>query len=188
MANEGKTRALPQQAGSPAQASGSDAAGAPSGAEVAAAQAAAGTVVTRHEQNMQTFIQWQVERATTTDEDQYAVMASIISEIMDATDVAEVLQERSALHARDILGVPLILHGFELREGTYEDSQTGYYAALTVSRAGSDATRIVTCGGMKVLAKLMMLDRFGEWPQVIYFTEKKTSNGYGVLDIIKPAL
>lgn len=188
MAAEKTARALPQQAGASNQDDGSRAETGPSRQDIEAAKAAAGTVVTRHEQNMQTFIQWQVDRATTTDEDQYAVMASIISEIMDAKDAAEVLQERSALHAKDILNVPLIMHGFELREGTYEDSQTGYYAAITVSRAGSDATRIVTCGGMKVLAKLMMLDRFGEWPQVIYFTSKNTSNGYSVLDIVKPAV
>lgn len=188
MAKETEAKALPQQAAGQASGSGSEAGAAPAKAELAALAATVGEVQQRALQNMQSFVEWQVERASTTDEDQYALMASIISEIMEATSAEEVLQERSALHARDIVNVPLLMHGFELREGTYEDSQTGYYAAITVSRQGSDTTRIVTCGGMKVLAKLMMLDRFGEWPQIFYFTSKKTSNGYDVLDIVKPQI
>lgn len=188
MAKDTEAKALPQQSSGQASGSGSESSAAPAQAEVVALAATVGEVQARAQQNMQTFIQWQVDRASTTDEDQYALMASIISEIMEATSAAEVMEERSALHARDIVNVPLLMHGFELREGTYEDSQTGYYAAITVSRQGSETTRIVTCGGMKVLAKLMMLDRFGEWPQVFYFTSKKTSNGYDVLDIVKPQI
>lgn len=188
MAKEAPEKALPQQASNPPQGSGSGNGNAPDAQALATLGATVGEVQERAQRNMQTFIEWQVARAETTDEDQYALMASIISEIMEAESASEVLEERSALHARDIVNVPLLMHGFELRQGTYEDSQTGYYAAITVSRQGSDATRIVTCGGMKVLAKLMMLDRFGEWPQLFYFTEKKTSNGYGVLDIVKPQI
>lgn len=186
MAKETEAKALPQQATAQGSADGSSAVATPSKEELAKLGATVGEVQTRTLTNMQTFIDWQIERASTTDEDQYALMASIISEIMESANAEEVLQEKSALHARDITMVPLLMHGFELREGTYEDSQTGYYAAITVSRAGSDSTRVVTCGGMKVLAKLMMLDRFGEWPQLFYFTEKRTSNGYGVLDIVRP--
>lgn len=188
MADKTQAKALPQQAGASDSDGGSSQGGAPTAQELATLGATVGEVQARAQRNMQTFIEWQVSRAETTDEDQFALMASIISEIMEAESAAEVLEERSALHARDIVNVPLLMHGFELRQGTYEDSQTGYYAAITVSRQGSDTTRIVTCGGMKVLAKLMMLDRFGEWPQLFYFTEKKTSNGYGVLDIVKPQI
>jgi len=98
------------------------------------------------------------------------------------------LAERSAIHARDAIGIPLLVHGFSLRAGDYEDSTINHYAALECSREGSDETRIITCGGMKVLAKLMMLERFGEWPQIIVFTSKQTSKGYGVLDIVKPVV
>lgn len=188
MAN-GQRSGTAAQSGEPQQQSdGSSSESTPTAQELMQAKAQMGEVVTRNEQIMQTFIQWQVERASTTDEDQFAIMASIVAEIMDADSVEEVLREREALHARDIVNTPLILHGFELREGTYEDSQTGYYAAMTVSRPGADVTRIVTCGGMKVLAKLMKLDQFGEWPQIFYFTEKKTNKGYGVLDIVRPPL
>lgn len=160
----------------------------PSQGEVEEAKSVAGEIVSRNDAVMETFITWCQFRATKTDEDMYAVQAQIISEILQAESAEAVLTERSALHARDILDKPLLLHGFEIHEGTYEDSQVGYYAAMTVSRPGSDETRIVTCGATKILAKLYKLDEFGEWPQVFWFTERKSSKGYGVLDITRPTM
>lgn len=150
--------------------------------------ATAGEVQTRQQQNMQTFVQWLVDSAQTTDEDQYAVMASIISEIMEATSVEEAMSEKSALHARDILNVPLLLHSFEIREGSYEDSQTGHYAAMHCSRLGSDQMRVITCGAMKVLAKLYKLQQLDAFPVAFWFTSKESSKGYGVIDIVTPAV
>lgn len=188
MAQEEKTRNVPQQGDKTRSGGGSSQEVVPTSADMATAAAAAGEIQTRAQQDMQTFIQWMIDRATTTDEDQFALMASIVSEIMNSESIAEAMSEREALHARDIVGVPLIMHGFEIREGEFEDSQTGHYAAMTVSRPGSDTTRVVTCGGTKVLAKLFVLDKFGEWPQPFYFTQKTTSKGYGVLDIIRPQI
>jgi len=188
MAQEEKTRSVPQQSGKSAQGNGSSQEVVPSATEMAAAAAVAGEVQTRATQDMQTFVQWLIDRAETKDEDQFALMASIVSEIMASESIADAMAEKSAMHARDMVNVPLIMHGFEIREGEFEDSMTGHYAAITVSRPGSDVTRVVTCGATKVLAKLFVLDKFGEWPQPFYFTEKKTSKGFGVLDIIQPQL
>lgn len=169
-------------------ATGSGAVAQSSSQEVAKLNAQVGDIQARQEQSMATFMDWIVSKATTNDEDQYAIMASIIDEILQSDSPEEVLRERSALHARDITNTPLLVHGFEIRAGDYEESTINHYAALTVSRQGSAETRVITCGGIKVMAKLMKLDQFGEWPQIIIFTEKKTSNGYGVLDIVKPAI
>ena len=137
---------------------------------------------------MQSFMEWLVAKAQTTDEDQYAVMAAIVAEIREAQNPAEVLAERSALHVRDVLNVPLIVHGFEIREGDFEESDFNFYAAMTCGRAGSEHTRIITCGAMKVLAKLWRLDELGEWPQVFWFTGKQTSKGYTAIDMVSPTV
>lgn len=149
----------------------------------------------RNDAAVRTFMEWVTSKAETTDEDQYNIMASVMGEIMTSGNLAEMMEERATLHARDLIGRPLILFGFEIREGDYEESQIGFYAALTVGRPGSDMTRVVTCGGMKVLVKLMMMENFisqedteETWPQPIVFTEKKTRKGYGVLDIIRPEI
>lgn len=156
--------------------------------EVEQTAAFAGEIATRQAANTAIFLDWMKERANTTDEDQYAVMASIISEIMDSGSAEEVLREKSALHARDILNVPLVLHGFEIREGDFEDSMTGHYAALTMSRRGSEGTRVVTTGAIKVLAKLYKLDQLNEFPYIVCFTEKETKKGYGVIDMVTPQI
>lgn len=167
---------------------GSQAVATPSPAEIAEAQVVAGTIATRNDAIFQTFVTWCDARANKTDEDMFAIQAQIIADIIQGESAEEILTEKSPLHARDILGRPLLLHGFEIHEGSFEDSNLGYYAALTVSRPDSDDTRVVTCGAIKVLAKLYKLDEFGDWPQLFWFTEKKTSRGFGVLDIVRPTV
>jgi hypothetical protein len=151
-------------------------------------RAAAGEIVSQNQQAMQSFVEWLTERATTTDEDQFDVMAAIIADILKADNLADALREQSAASAKDLIGVPLMLHGFEIREGSFEESTIGFYAALTMSRPGVDGTRVVTCGGMKVLARLMKISEFGEWPVLVTFTSRETSKGYTVLDLVSPTI
>lgn len=157
----------------------------PSKEEMQEAAEFATAAKSRNEEAMQTFITWLTERADSTDEDQYAVMASILAEMMQAESPEEVMRERTTMKAESCIGIPLILHGFEIRAGEYEDSLLGFYAAMTVSRPGMDVTRILTCGATKVLMKLYMLDSFNEYPQAFCFTSKKGKKG-DILDIIRP--
>lgn len=151
-------------------------------------QATTGQIVTKQAAIMQEFVDWLVAAADSTDADQYALMASIVAEIRQAENPAEVLRERSALHVRDILNVPLIVHGFEIREGDYEESDLNFYAAITCGREGREDTRIITCGATKVLAKLWRLKDMNEWPQVVWFTGKKTSAGFTAFDMVTPTV
>ena len=151
-------------------------------------QAQTGQIVSKNEAIMQDFVTWLVGKADTTDEDQYALMASIIADIRQSSSPEEVLRERSALHVRDILNTPLVLHGFEIRQGDFEDSELNYYAAMTVGRQGREDTRVVTSGATKVLGKLWVLEEMGVWPQVIWFTGKQTSKGYQSLDMVSPTV
>jgi hypothetical protein len=190
-----KAQAQQDDAQESAPVSGSEETAPPTGEEIAETVRTGNVLAQRNDAAMQTFMTWVTQRADTTDDDQYAIMASVMGEIMTSNNVASLMEERAPLHARDVVGRPLILFGFEIREGQYEDSAIGFYAALTCGRAGSDETRVITCGGMKVLAKLMMLEMFIErddnddtWPQPIVFTEKQTRKGYGVLDIVRPAI
>lgn len=184
-----------ERASNPASESGLPATVAPTAGEVEETRRTSTALQEANTTAMQSFMTWCTARADTTDEDQFDIMASVIGEIMRSENVAQLMEERAPLHARDLIGKPLILHGFEIREGKYEESQIGFYAALTCGRAGTDETRIVTCGGLKVMAKLMMLEHFinrddtdDAWPLVFWFTEKTTGKGYGVLDIARPEI
>lgn len=152
-----------------------------------AVPATVGEIALRNDEIVQDFVTWLTERAETTDEDQFAIMAAVISEIMAADNVADALREMSTLSAKDMVGVPLILHGFEVRQGDFEESSLGFYAAMTVSRPGVEGSRILTCGGMKVMVRLRKLADLGEWPQLVTFTAKTTGKGFTVLDLVRPS-
>lgn len=154
-------------------------------AEVATAVAGAQASMDYNNQAMQTFMDWLVARADSTDEDQFAMMAAIMGEIMAADNVADMMAERSTLSAKDVLNRPFLLHGFDIRAGDHEESLVQHYAAMHVSAPGSERTRVLTCGAMKVLMKLYKLEQFGEWPVLIMFTSKKGKKG-DILDIVQP--
>jgi hypothetical protein len=156
--------------------------------DVAVATQIMGTMVQQNQAIVENFIEWLAFKADTTDEDQYAVMASIIGEIMQSANVAEALAERNAASAKDLINRPLILHGFDIREGSFEESEIPFYAALTMSAPGADGTRLVTCGGMKVLAILRKLEEFGEWPQLVMFTAKETKKGFTALSLVRATI
>ena len=151
--------------------------------ERAAAHNAAATTKAENLEHLQNFMNWLVERADSTDEDQYEVMASIMGEIMRAENPAEALAEKSTIRASEVVGRPFLLHSFEIRAGDYEESMFQHYAVLTISPPGSSATRILTTGASKVLMRLHALDKFDEWPQPIMFTKKAGKKG-DILDIV----
>lgn len=153
--------------------------------ELTEASAAAEQAAISNEQHMQNFIQWMTDRANTTDEDQYAIMASILGDIMEAENPQQAMAEQSALSMRDRVGQVFILHGFEIRGGDYEESLFQHYAVLTVSSPGSAKTRIMTTGATKVLFRLYALDQFGEWPIPFRITGKEGKKGT-ILDIVTP--
>lgn len=151
--------------------------------ERAAAHNAAAMTKQTNDKHMQDFMQWLVDTAASTDEDQYAIMASIMGEIMAAENPAEVMKEKSTVTAADVVGRPFLLHSFEIRAGDYEESLFQHYAAMTISPPGTATTRILTTGAAKVLMKLYALSQFDEWPQPIMFTSKQGKKG-NVLDIV----
>ena len=157
-------------------------------AEAVDLEVATGEIALRNQAVVGNFVEWLTFRANSTDEDQFALMASIIGEIMEADNVADALREKSSISAKEVLGETLILHGFEVREGKFEESDLPFYASLTVGRPGSDKTRNLTCGGMKVLVRLRKLDEIGEWPVAVKFVGKETAKGFTALDMVAPTI
>lgn len=151
--------------------------------DLSRAAGAADATKQANDEAMQTFVQWLAETADQGDEELYEVMASIMSDMLQAENPEQLLKESTVLHAQDILGHPLILHDFDIREGQYEDSLLGFYAALTVSRPGMQQTRIVTCGATKVLMKLYNLRRIGTFPVPFMFKGKPGKKGT-IIDMV----
>lgn len=134
---------------------------------------------------MTQLIDYLAVRAQETDADTYAAMESVMREIFDAPDAASVLTEKMPIHGKEFVNKPFLCMGFTVREGEFEDGSP-FYAVLDVRLNGGKESRVVTCGGWKVLAKLAKLDMIGEWPQVMQIIGKETKKGYTVLDIVRP--
>lgn len=157
------------------------------------AKQAAGAIAARNQEAAQALGQWCLSKATTTDADQFDVMANMVAEILAADNLADALTKKMPRHAREYIGKPFVLTGFSIREGEYEQSQLPFYAALDATDPDTGASFVITCGGVKTLAVLMKMeyeiareDTDDEWPQVVMLVETKTSKGYGVIDLVRP--
>ena len=161
---------------------------------IVAARTAAGAVQARNQEAAAALGQWCLSKATTNDSDQFDVMANMVAEILAADNLADALTKKMPRHAREFLNRPFVLTGFDIREGEYEESQLPFYAALHATDPDTGANFIITSGGVKTLAVLMKMefeiqrdDTDDEWPQVVMLQETKTSKGFGVIDLVRPA-
>lgn len=133
---------------------------------------------------MQALVQWMAERANRDDTDEWAAMERSVARILAGEDAEEVLREDTPVKGEDIAGRPFTLHGFDLTETDFQEGNP-VYATLDVTFPGNARHHVVNIGGMKVLARLMMLDQLGEWPQFVMITSKQTRSGNRVHDIVR---
>jgi hypothetical protein len=137
---------------------------------------------------MRSMAEWLAEKATYTEEDEWASMERIISEVLQSETPDEVLRQKLPVHARDILNRPMALNGFRVIEGDYEDAVIPFYLALEVTYGNPPEPHVVTCGGLTMLAQIKVLDDIGDWPQVIEIRQKDkpTKKGYHPLRLHRP--
>lgn len=132
----------------------------------------------------QSLIEWMAAHIERDDTDEWAAMERSIARIMAGENAEDVLREDSPLKGEDIAGRPFTLHGFTLTQSDFSEGSP-VYATLDAEFPGNGRRHVVNIGGMKVLAKLMMLDRIGEWPQFVMITSKTTKSGNRVHDLIR---
>ena len=133
----------------------------------------------------QNFIEWMSVRAVETDEDNYTNLAELIEEMSGAEDPAEVLAGGYPLHAAEVLGRPLIITRVRIRAGEYEESgNLGFYAAMFVRLADTGQERVVTCGAVKVMAKLYNLDAKDMWPVQAKLVQRERPGKPPVMNLV----
>lgn len=134
---------------------------------------------------MKTLVVWLAQKASGTDDDTYAAYESMMAEIMGAENIAEVLEEKTPMHGKEYLDKPFLLHGFQIREGEFEEGAP-FYGVLDIEIPKTGQRRVVTCGGWIVLAQLARFEQEGEWPIPMKLRGKKTSKGYTALRLVNP--
>jgi hypothetical protein len=109
-------------------------------------------------------------------------MDGIIQQVLNADSPAAVLTPVEALQGKDMVGIPLILVGWELAQSEY-DAGSPFYANMAVLLPGSEPS-VVNCGHKKVLAQLIKLEEFGEYPyKVVFITRGTSKQGTPMLEL-----
>lgn len=107
----------------------------------------------------------------------------IASRLLLAESPEELLAEQGELaHARDMLGVPVMLKGVSFREGDQNPEQP-VYALLTVEVEGKED--IISCGGLNVMVAAKVLKDRDWLPRMVIITqrEKATKAGFYPLNL-----
>jgi hypothetical protein len=109
-------------------------------------------------------------------------MDGIIQQVLNADSPAAVLTPTEALQASNLIQVPLMLVGWELAQSEY-DAGSPFYANLAVLTPDGQPN-VVNCGHKKVLAQLIKLEEFNEYPyRVMFITRGQSRQGTPMLEL-----
>ena len=109
----------------------------------------------------------------------------IIAQILSADTPDAVLTPVEPVRAQDLVGVNLLLHGFDLTKSDY-DVGSPFYANMHVERADTGEPLVVNCGHKKVIAQLVKLREFDQFPyQVMLMTRGTSQVGTPMLELRK---
>lgn len=110
------------------------------------------------------------------------VSMDIIARILNATDVAGVLEGGGATHARDYLDEPFMLTGVRFNKSSFDGVGPQFYALL--EGADRDGEKLaITCGAKNVIAQAWKLADLGALPLSVELKQSKspTANGFHVM-------
>lgn len=106
------------------------------------------------------------------DDDPERNRREIVQQILDAETADEVLADTEVTHARDYLGIPFNVLGFNLHTSAYADGP-GVFAAIDAASMEGEKL-VLTCGAVNVIAQLYRLAELGQLPRQVMLIEKGT--------------
>lgn len=134
---------------------------------------------------LQNLIGWIGEKLAENNEDSMAGIESIVREYMHADTPTAVLSERLPVSGKDFRDRPILIHGFRLNESDFGEGEGApAYASMDVTIIATNERKVLNCGGWAILAQLMMLDNFGEWPQRAMIVGKQNKNNRTPLRLV----
>ena len=109
----------------------------------------------------------------------------MVTRILSSESIEDVLEGKAAVHASDVLGQPLAVHGVRWNESDLADG-AGFYALIDCVDADGQGFA-VTCGAITVMAQLSRLDDLNAFPIALVITEasKPTKSGYRPMSLAK---
>lgn len=111
--------------------------------------------------------------------DPEAAALEIVRRILNAGDIASVLTQQEAIHARDVLGQTLRVLGYDANESDFTEGGPAFYMLINCVTEDGEPFR-VTCGAINVMAQLFRLGQLDAFPINARIVEsaKPTKAGY----------
>lgn len=112
---------------------------------------------------------------------------AIIAQVLNAKSPEAVLTPVDAVNGQDVIGVRLLLGGWSLNKSEYDVGSPFYASMQTMaeSESGEFEPLVVNCGHKKVLAQLVKLQEFDQYPyQVMFRTKGQSSVGTPMLELV----
>jgi hypothetical protein len=94
----------------------------------------------------------------------------IIEQVLSAETPDAVLTPIEAVSANDMIAIPLLLHDFALNKSDY-DAGSPFFASMECTKAQDDTPVVVNTGHKRVLAQLVKLKQFNQFPYQIQITQ-----------------
>lgn len=111
---------------------------------------------------------------------------AIIEQVLSATSPDDVLTPVEAVKAADVVGIPYLLYGFDMNESEF-DAGSPFYASMKMGNTVTGEPQVVNCGHKRVIAQLIKLEEFQQYPYRVMFKEqgKSRKSGSPMLVMVK---
>lgn len=136
-------------------------------------------IVTSTHPAMVMLNQWLSERASAGNEADAAI-ADIVSQVLSAGSVEEVLADIEAMGLQQLVGEIITIHDGKWQRSTYEEGSP-WYAVLDATRHSTGERRIMTTGAQTVIAQIVRLVQLDALPvrvKIVYSTKEPTAKGH----------
>jgi hypothetical protein len=109
----------------------------------------------------------------------------IVKQVLSAESADAVLTPVEVMQGRDIIGVPIIVVGFQLNKSDF-DAGSPFYASMECLMPPEAVPQVVNCGHKKVLAQLVRLQELDAFPvNVQFITRGQSKQGTPMLELTK---
>lgn len=102
----------------------------------------------------------------------------IIGQIMSAATPDEVLTPIEVMSAKDVVGMELLLRGVSFRQSEF-DVGSPFYASMEMQRPDNGNSVVVNTGHQGMMAQLVKLNAFNEFPYRVKVTASNRPNRFG---------
>lgn len=122
---------------------------------------------------------WILEPDQMQESDPEEATRAILARILTSETAEDVLATSTAVHAQDLLGVPLEVQGIKWQRSDFQEG-TSCYVVMQVTDLNDQTRKVVTCGGKNVMTQLLKLQMLGAFPARARIAKalKPTRNNY----------